>query len=228
VISNNVWTRVFQLRVGQGTGTIFLMEKDDRQYWVTAKHVLEGWVDGQRLEIRQLDGWKGIPLSLVGHHPTADVSVLTCAFHVEVHPVPATLQNLGLPQEVFFLGFPFGWAAEMPANLNRDCPMPFFKRGFISAICPPSPGLDNVQFVDGHNNPGFSGGPLVFNDHFTGEQKICGVVSGYRIQPEDVYVGQDRIDAYVRANSGLMICEEIKRVDEIIDQNPVGILVPQR
>ena len=226
MITVNTFMRTFQLQVGNSTGTIFVMEKDDRQYWVTAKHVLDGWDGESPMAIRKLGGWLQVGFKLVGHHPVADVAVLVADGYVENHPAEASMTGLRIAQDLYFMGFPFGWAAEMDANLNRDFPMPFIKKAIVSAVCPPSPGVQDVLFLDGHNNPGFSGGPVVFVDANTGAQKICGVVSGYRIQPENVFVGEERVEAYVQANSGLMICEQIMRVDEVIAKNPIGLLKP--
>lgn len=227
MITVNSWMRVFQIQVGNATGTVFLLEKDDRQYWVTAKHVLGDWDGRNALAIRNLNGWFDVDFKLVGHHPTADVSVLVADTYMDVHPARGDMKGLGLTQDLYFMGFPFGWVAEMAPDLNRNFPMPFVKRAILSAVCPPSPGMADVLFLDGHNNPGFSGGPVVFIDRHTGEHKICGVVSGYRIQPENVFVGQEQIDAYVQANSGLMICEQVLRIDEVIATNPIGVQKPQ-
>ena len=61
-------------------------------------------------------------------------------------------------QTVAFLGFPFGWDSGAE-SVNNGYPVPFIKAGIISAK---ADGPPRRIYVDGHGNPGFSGGPLVF------------------------------------------------------------------
>ncbi|WP_447897835.1 S1 family peptidase [Stenotrophomonas sepilia] len=225
MITNNVYSRVFQLKVGHSTGTIFVMEHEDRQYWVTAKHVISDWDREQPLDVMRSDGWWQIRLRLVGEHQSADVAVLAANFAVKVYEAEASMKNFAISQEVFFLGFPFGWSAHVPAHVNREFPLPFIKRAIVSAVCPAVAGEREMLILDGHNNPGFSGGPVVFEDKWQPGSglRIAGVVSGYRFEPEDVFAGEKPIGAYVKANTGLMFCETIKRVHEVIEENPIGV-----
>ena len=61
-------------------------------------------------------------------------------------------------QDVYFLGFPYGLHGDMSA-LSNDLPFPFVKKGIISLFH--NDGVNRI-YLDGHNNPGFSGGPVVF------------------------------------------------------------------
>ena len=72
------------------------------------------------------------------------------------------------------MGFPyFGAIKSGCEEFNRGFPIPFVKKAIVSAINNP------VIYLDGHNNPGFSGGPLVFWDYAEKRRKIMGVISGY-------------------------------------------------
>ena len=63
-------------------------------------------------------------------------------------------------QEVFFAGFPFGenLFTTSTQTVNGLFPMPFVKKGIISAEATENGAT--ILYLDGHNNPGFSGGPI--------------------------------------------------------------------
>ena len=64
--------------------------------------------------------------------------------------------------------------------------MPYVKHCTVSAFSLGEAGDKKIWVLDGINNPGFSGGPVMFA---TGpQQKIFAVVSGYILEPTDVIV----------------------------------------
>jgi hypothetical protein len=88
-----------------------------------------------------------------------------------------------------------------------------------------------IWVLDGINNPGFSGGPVIFK---TGpEQKILAVISGYHLEPTEVVSSaaakkkapEKRTQKQtVNLNSGFIIAYDIKYVVEAINKNPIGPL----
>ena len=80
-------------------------------------------------------------------------------------------------ETVSFVGYPYGtaWAAKFQ---NRDMVrFPFIKRCTVSGrITEPQV----IWVLDGINNEGFSGGPVVVGSGI--DQRIIGVVSGYRTE----------------------------------------------
>jgi hypothetical protein len=123
--------------------------------------------------------------------------------------------------------------------------MPFIKHCTVSGRF-----VDPLNYwvLDGINNPGFSGGPVVF---LTGPaQKILEVVSGYYLEPTDVVAaarpnvpvppknpnsGQstpskkptqsnaaEKAKQIVKTNSGFMIAFDIAYAVEAIKKNPIG------
>ena len=62
-----------------------------------------------------------------------------------------------LSQDVYFLGFPYDLTND-GGTINRNFPIPLIKKGILSAI---QVGEVKTLLLDGHNNPGFSGGPVV-------------------------------------------------------------------
>jgi len=57
--------------------------------------------------------------------------------------------------------------------------LPFIKSGILSALDIRNENAVTL-YLDGHNNPGFSGGPIVFLSNTTRRFHVAGVVSGFR------------------------------------------------
>ena len=77
MITNNVIQRVFYLKYGGSTGTCFTVDIDGKQYFITAKHVIDGLPDNGNIELLHDKKWNQYKIRLVGHSSTADVSVFT-------------------------------------------------------------------------------------------------------------------------------------------------------
>lgn len=69
------------------------------------------------------------------------------------------------------------------------------------------------------NNPGFSGGPVVFDrDGAHLRPQVCGVIAGYRTELQPVYQGATPITAVAAAaNTGIIIATDIRHVTDAID-----------
>jgi hypothetical protein len=95
-------------------------------------------------------------------------------------------------------------------------------------------GGTKVLILDGVNNPGFSGGPVL---HHTGaDQQILAVVSGIVTEPAEVISSlattktvkkstsphQSRVDT----NSGFIVAYSIDTAIDVINKNPIGPLRP--
>jgi hypothetical protein len=93
-----------------------------------------------------------------------------------------------------------------------------------------------IWVLDGINNAGFSGGPVIFKSG--PEQTILGVVSGYHVEPTDVVsstvkkVPKKKLPSKpkqaeqlkVNLNSGFIIAYDISYAVEAIHKNPIGPL----
>lgn len=115
--------------------------------------------------------------------------------------------------------------------------MPFTKHCTVSALFAEG---EHVWILDGINNEGFSGGPVLFG---TGPaQKIMAVISGYRAEPAEIVSSArakisvpetpgikknaEQRRQIVNLNSGFIIAYDIKYAIEAIHRNPVGPLRP--
>ncbi|MCY3801369.1 MAG: serine protease [Chloroflexi bacterium] len=223
--TSNILQRTFQLRFSGSQGTCFTIDVTNRQYIVTAKHLVKSVVDQAVLEVKHDDTWKALEVDLVGHCEGAvDISVLASGTQLSpTHPLSPSTAGLTLGQDVFFLGFPYGLANEV-ANLNRDFPLPLVKKATFSAYN----SANQPLLLDGHNNPGFSGGPIVFTPQGSSppELSVAGVISGYQWEFESVYLKDERTALAYKSNTGIIIAYSIKNAVDLIGQNPIGFELP--
>ena len=146
-------------------------------------------------------------------------------------PLFPTSASLFVGQQVFFLGYPYGRVSGSE-QITRGIPVPFVKAGILSAMITG----DTPFFVlDAHGNPGFSGGPVVFNPSGQPDDlRVAGLVSsrprvGLPIVDDK---GQPILDstgkpiARVRENTGFVVVIGIKNVMGLIDANPIGSELP--
>ena len=223
MITSNVINRVFHIKYDDGTGTAFTIDVNERQYLITAKHVIEGFPN-KPLEIYHEGQWKNIDCNLVGHgQGNIDVSVLAPSLQLSPnYNLPATSGNIVYGQTVFFLGFPYGLKSDLGKELMSDFPLPIVKSGVMSSIM-----VDNDEktiWLDGHNNPGFSGGPIVFLPNAQGKEfNVAGIVSAYPTYPEPVVDSNGKeTGLYTKNNPGIIIGYNISHATDIIDKNPIG------
>jgi len=135
--------------------------------------------------------------------------------------MPANAAGIHIGQDIYFLGFPFGLGSDV-GSINRQFPLPFIKKGVLSSIVKERSGA-NVFYLDGNNNPGFSGGPVVFapsNDRR--EYQVAAVISGYRLDPQPIYAGDQPTQLSARHNTGIVISYDIGHALMTISANPIG------
>jgi hypothetical protein len=243
--TNNVLTRMTIIKSRYGSGTAFSIDVDQREYWITAKHILTGakhppyGVVTRKSESLSLldpgaqeERWTPVKFFVIDAGKDIDIVILAPPTPVLRNPLPSVKTTLGgtfLGGDCEFLGFPSAtgsaWAAPMPDG--KFYWMPYVKHCYVSSL--PSVGT-RVLVLDGVNNPGFSGGPVVSR---TGpDQQIIAVVSGIVTEPSEVLPSlvpkkppnasaQQRKEK-VEANSGFIIAYAIDSAIEAIRKNPIG------
>jgi S1-C subfamily serine protease len=207
------------IKNGNDIGSAFTIERQGRQYLITARHLVAQIKDGDSIELLKEGRFstytvKRIPVE----PPNADVAVL-----VLPSPLPGTLPiavdgAMTLSEELYFLGFPYGLVIP-GVVLDSGFHLPLVKRGIVSGF-----GLqDGVNFLllDGFNNRGFSGGPIVRGTP-ADRPTIIGVVSGYRYEDEPIQLKGKPSDYTYQANTGIVIGIGIRHAIEAIDKKPIG------
>jgi hypothetical protein len=220
MIPNNVIQRVFQLKYREQAGTCFTIEHGGQQYFVTAKHVVQtkdeqGNVTnslqaGDQVEILREGNWLGLDVFDTGYSEQSDISIFRAQQNFPAHPMPATTKGIVYGQDLYFLGFPYGLSSVV-GEVNRNFPLPFVKKGILSSMF--NAGQGGMFFIDGHNNPGFSGGPVVFKHQADNQFKVAGVVHGY--QPEFQNI-DGQLTPIENTNSNIIIAYSIANAIELI------------
>ena len=235
-ISPGLLQRTLHIKYGNGTGTAFVIDRDERQYLVTARHVVKGVTTGESISVFHEGRWRQLPTKVVGIGVgSPDIAVL--ATPVQLAPalsLEVSSGGLAYAQEVHFLGFPFGWDGG-GEDINLDHPLPFIKAGIVSGI----KHTDATRiYIDAHGNPGFSGGPVVFAKDGDPQKviRIAGVVAEAPRPRLRAVVDKFRkplIDedgepiAHFAENQGFVVAFGIHHATELIDNNPTGFTLPK-
>ena len=225
MVSREILQSVFLIKYGDNTGTCFLVSIDSNDYLVTAKHLFSDKTPFKSkvdIEIYNNKGWVKFQPDLLFHsNPNIDIAVLslkTDDFKNMAFDIGS--KSCYLSQECFFLGFPFGLKMDDDAteSINRGFPIPFIKKAIISLFVSDSTKMTQI-FLDGHNNPGFSGGPVVVanvgNDS-KHKMRIIGIISAY--VNEEKIIKTPYGDLKNSENSGIVLSYAFDHVFEIINR----------
>lgn len=210
--------RVFRIAHGDAEGTGFAIDIDGRQYLVTARHVID--IDAPALiEIFQDDSWKSVLATPVGVGDN-DVAVFSLPFLV-AHPgmiLDVSPGGFLMAQDVFFAGFPLGIRT---SGLQSPFPTPLIKKAIISGKAPG--GREAPFYLDGHVNPGFSGGPVFLKLPNAQRFTVAMVVSSFEGMVEPVFLGKNEHDELsIVANSGIIRALSISNAIDLIRSHPIG------
>jgi len=218
LITANVIHRVFRIKYGQQGGSAFSIDVEGKQYLVTAKHVLAQLLGKNHIEIFANGNWNKLPVELVGHAPDADITVFAadCRLTPSELPLEPTSEGLAYSQEVFFLGFPYDILSTYIFE-GEGYPPPLVKKAIVSSFV-----NGNVFLLDGNNNPGFSGGPVVFTKAGQTDLKVAGVISGYKAVPEPIFAGDQKTQFVYQYNTGIIVAYYIHHAMALIRKNPIG------
>lgn len=214
MVPTNILQRTFHIAHNGESGTAFTVEISDLQYIVTAAHVVKGLQSGSKLSVMHRGEWLSIDIGEVWVSPIgADIALISPNKQLSpVHPIlVGSASSFYLSQQIYFLGFPYGLRLDL-GPLNNDFPVPFVKTGIVSSFTTAGDG-SQIVFGDGHNNPGFSGGPIVTIGR-DNQVHVIAVVSGYRYNDDPVLLNGEQTGLTYRANTGLVIGYGLK---EIVD-----------
>ena len=129
----------------------------------------------------------------------------------------STTAGVSFGQQVWFIGYPFGMIS-VPAKGSTITELPFMKRGSMSAV-DASNSEAVVYYIDGFNNPGFSGGPVLYWEFATRTYKILAVVKGYRNDTAKVLINGKPVETNILVNSGILVSYSIQYAIDAIEKN---------
>lgn len=214
-------TRTFAIQATE-QGTCFSIDYKGKYYLVTARHIVsELPVSNATVKIRLRGEWKELKVVRVILPESKDVDVAALLPDQSI-PKPSYSVSLSddhdlyMGQQLWFLGYPFleGMGSHFPNGVEA----PFIKRGTLSAIDSRTP-ENHILYIDGFNNEGFSGGPIVFWDLDKHVYKIAGVVDAYREQPAKTLINGQQVDTTLLVNSGILVAADIRSVTQAIDHD---------
>ncbi|MGI8670052.1 MAG: S1 family peptidase [Aridibacter sp.] len=222
MVPSEILQRVFFIKYRGNTGTCFLVSIESKDFLITSKHLFPTTISNEtevEIEIYRTDGWiKFQPDYLI--HPNLDIDIAVLC--LKSNDQKDNLFDIGsqsyfLSQECFFLGFPFGLKMDdNEAKMNNGFPIPFVKKAIISSFITDADNMTQI-FLDGHNNPGFSGGPVVIANYEAGSKykmRIVGVVSAYLT--DEKIIKTPLGDFKNSENSGIVLSYAFDHVIEIV------------
>lgn len=212
-------TRTFAIRIGSTFGTAFAVEHKNKLYFVTARHVVsEVPMKDGAIEFLYGGEWRRLSVRTKLLPPSTNVDIAVLVTGEAAKPFTTVAEpGATMGQNVFFLGYPYGLHSRFTeASEMMNWHVPFIKRGTMSAIAGGSDAT--VLYIDGFNNPGFSGGPIIAWDFSQRVYRIIGVVQGYREESAKVIVNGAHVDTELLVNSGILIGYSIKHATDAIAQ----------
>lgn len=205
-------------------GSCFAIPINGAEYLITAAHVLspmEHRIESE-LYIFRNSQWNRVsvtPYYMSGRtwskdNNDIDIVVIKTSIKLESTTGDVELSSNGLilGQDVYFLEFPFlgGQIKYGPADINDGYPLPFIKKATLSGSAYPR------FYLDGHNNPGFSGGPVIFWNYTANKHQVLGVISSYISQGGEVKLNVASTNLFYQENSGIAIAYQIECVNKFI------------
>lgn len=215
---SEVLCRTLRISYNTSSGSAFTIEVNGIQYIITAKHLFKSDRYPATAQITILEQKKYMPYNVEIKYPSKssiDIAVIKLIPYQLLTP---TFENefssngIIIGQDLYFLGFPYDYddlLCDLPGETH---PMPFIKKACLSSIIFPNGKL----LLDGHNNPGFSGGPVCFKPQGSKSYNIAGVIASYRFDRQVVFdKDENETDMFVKENTGIINAYDIKYAVEI-------------
>ena len=219
MVNKDIIQSVYRIKYGNDNGTCFQISVSGQQYLVSAKHILNGKKNNDNIEFEIFhdNSWKTHEGKLLLHdNDNIDIAVIDLvekSFYRETNIELTHSGELFTSQECFFLGFPYNLYSDLP-KANDNLPVPFIKKAIFSLFTGEESN-EKIMYLDGHNNPGFSGGPVVAEIIGKNITKICSVVSSYIMQSNKL----ENTTLLYGENSGIIVTYASVHIMEIINSN---------
>lgn len=221
----NIINRAFAISQDKNiAGSCFAIPINGVAYLIAAAHVIRSMEERVQNElfIFQNDQWVNIIVTpyFISRHSfidnDIDIAIIETTIKLQTNDqdIQLSADGLILGQDVYFLGFPYIGSSlrYQPEKINHGFPLPFIKKATLSKT------EDRLFYLDGHNNPGFSGGPIIFWNYETSKHQVLGVISRYIPQFGKVASVEDSRDLLYHENSGIAIGYSIEFVIEFLKE----------
>jgi len=216
-VPGEILQRTLFIKSGEEAGTAFTVDYKSKVYLVTARHVVAALpLEGGKIQVRQQQQWTDFKIvkKILPSSDEVDIAVLQTEEKV-LKPYEITISDkdrFTFGQQVWFLGYPYGLGTQFS---NGE--IPFIKRGTLSAIDTSNRNAI-ILYIDGFNNPGFSGGPIIYWDFNEHAVRILGVVKGFKFENAKVLVNGVERDTNLLVNSGILVGYSIKHAFDAIER----------
>jgi S1-C subfamily serine protease len=217
VPSAEILRQTYKIQTDTLSGSSFLIEYNSREYLITAKHLFKknllnkSIVNINLLSEKENEKFKA-KIS-ISRDSSIDIAVLELPVSIKKLKPFNINPTVTIGQQILFLGYPSFNGNNINTFSKAFGIFPLVKKGIVSAL------LDlnkyTLYFLDGHNNPGFSGGPVIGFDPIKNETYILGVVSGYIFEKKPLI--NDTLNKFSNENSGIIICYPIHLIESILN-----------
>lgn len=237
-VTANALYNVVKVRVESIWMSGFVVEVDGRQYLITARHLLDGKQPTVcDLELWHENAWQSKKATVIyPASPRVDIVAMDLGGPITMtgssHPLNVGSGTVGLGQQIYFLGFPYDLSTRgnVLASPGMD-ELAFIKSGVLSALDIRDPDAV-VIYLDGHNNPGFSGGPIVYMHKKS--LKVLGVIKGFAHVGQPVVKKKDlnnpkasaHEDLFVSTNTGIVVGYSVRHIIEAIRRHTDAVVAP--
>jgi S1-C subfamily serine protease len=221
MITNRVIVRTYWIKCGSHSGTGFLADLNSKRYFITAKHVVNDFSVENPVLYSKNYGWHKLPLEPIWDSEDFDLAIFApkiptrpnkAGWDIELNPA-----GIQIGQDVFFIGYPYSMFTDT-LGLNDGFPIGLVKKACFSG----ADQNNNIYFLDGLVNPGFSGCPVIAKARGSDQEKVIGIVLGFHGKKTSVIANGNETEMEVEYNSGIIRAVNIKIIVDQINTNPNG------
>jgi hypothetical protein len=202
-VTSDVLMRTFaiELALSKGKsehGTAFTIDVDGRQYIITAKHVVNTLPDeaDSNIQILTTNGLSTLKVKVFKCDEPVDIAVLVPPTQLTVsYPLEPSSVGLELGQDAYFIGFPVLVQPKTYSGLPGVYGV--VKKATVAQFDSMPQLRAQRILLDGYNNPGFSGSPVVYRDLKQNGivLKVAGVLVAYLPDVSPVLKKKQQIQA---------------------------------
>ena len=214
-IDINITRYVYHIKSQNSIGTAFYYYTNNNNYLITAKHVIENNTSNV-FEYKTNKEWIEFSGEIIlPTNKNIDIAAIKInselpfkkSYYVDFNG----FENY-TSEEVYFLGYPYGITSVENEPIEQSICL--VKKSIISGVLIEN-GIEIGYYLDGHNNPGFSGGPCVYKRP-DAKWHIFAVVSSYYNHTEVLYDDKGNKRMILYENSGLFMVHKISFIIDAI------------